>query len=274
MLEWLDVKTTNGDPKGSRLLQACLTVSGFYFMQKTYWSIIPAEVKYDEDLSPMAKLLFGEIASLCNERGYCWASNKYFAELYKSSKDSVSRWISELVKKEYVETEINAGGDRQICLGVSAKMPRGIGKNAEHNNKENNKENIPKFSAKNLGSHSEAPDPEISYTGVDEDGGELLSREKKPKESKIPKNKIAMALQRKFADMCLENLSMRPVIDARGYMIVLFAMNKGGLTEQLIIQLFEEWFTERKLADDKLAQITWALSGNNITAFKARNQIE
>lgn len=70
--------------------------------QKSYYAIIPANVRYDKDLAPNAKLLYGEITSLCNEKGYCWASNQYFAELYGASVLSVKRWVNSLVTKGYV----------------------------------------------------------------------------------------------------------------------------------------------------------------------------
>lgn len=73
---------------------------------KGYYSIIPAHVRYDKDLTPNAKLLYAEITSLCNEKGYCWASNDYFSELYGVTKTSVSRWIKSLAKKGYISTEI------------------------------------------------------------------------------------------------------------------------------------------------------------------------
>ena len=74
-------------------------------LKKSYYAIIPAEVRYDEELPPNAKLLYGEITSLCNEKGYCWATNQYFADLYKVSKITVSRWISTLYKKGYIAVE-------------------------------------------------------------------------------------------------------------------------------------------------------------------------
>lgn len=75
-------------------------------MNKNYYAIIPANVRYDKDLTPNAKLLYGEITALCNEKGYCWASNSYFSELYNTKKETISRWISQLVKKGYLSTEI------------------------------------------------------------------------------------------------------------------------------------------------------------------------
>ena len=73
--------------------------------QKAYYAIMPAEVRYDKDLPPNAKLLYGEITALCNDKGYCWATNQYFADLYKVSKITVSRWISTLNKKGYISID-------------------------------------------------------------------------------------------------------------------------------------------------------------------------
>jgi len=70
----------------------------------SYYAIIPANVRYDEDLTPNAKLLYGEITALCNMKGYCWASNSYFASLYKVSTVSISKWVKQLVDKGYIES--------------------------------------------------------------------------------------------------------------------------------------------------------------------------
>lgn len=68
----------------------------------SYYAIIPAEVRYDKDLPPNAKLLYGEITALCNKEGYCFASNEYFANLYGVSKRSITGWIAALADKGYI----------------------------------------------------------------------------------------------------------------------------------------------------------------------------
>lgn len=73
---------------------------------RAYYAIIPANVRYDDNLTANAKLLYGEITALCNEKGYCWANNSYFADLYKVSNVSISKWISELEEKGYLHREI------------------------------------------------------------------------------------------------------------------------------------------------------------------------
>ena len=78
-------------------------------MNKSYYAIIPANVRYDNELTPNAKLLYGEITALCNEKGYCWATNNYFAELYGVSKTSISKWIKQLIDKGYIKSQINEG---------------------------------------------------------------------------------------------------------------------------------------------------------------------
>lgn len=70
--------------------------------KRSYYAIIPANVRYDEKLNAHAKLLYGEITALCNEKGYCWASNEYFADLYKVSAKSITRWINSLEQNGYI----------------------------------------------------------------------------------------------------------------------------------------------------------------------------
>ena len=71
-----------------------------------YYAILPADVRYNELLIPNAKILYAEITALTDKKGYCWASNSYFAQLYNVSKITVSKWISMLEKEGYIQTQL------------------------------------------------------------------------------------------------------------------------------------------------------------------------
>ena len=70
-----------------------------------FYAIIPASVRYDENLKPNAKLLYGEITALANQEGFCWADNRYFSNLYKVDHKTISRWISQLEEGNYLRIQ-------------------------------------------------------------------------------------------------------------------------------------------------------------------------
>ena len=89
-----------------------------------YYAVIPANIRYDKRLKPNAKLLYGEITCLTNKKGFCWAENAYFADLFEVSNETISRWISQLSDFGYIEVEIckKSGNKRKISLfGFSVK---------------------------------------------------------------------------------------------------------------------------------------------------------
>ncbi len=71
-----------------------------------YYAIIPAIVRYDNHLNGNAKLLYGELTALANERGYCWATNQYFANLYNVSKRTIISWLKQLEERNYIKMQI------------------------------------------------------------------------------------------------------------------------------------------------------------------------
>lgn len=72
----------------------------------SYYAIIPADVRYDQNIPGKAILLYGEITALCNQKGYCWASNDYFAKLYGVNSKSIQRWIKNLEDQGYISREV------------------------------------------------------------------------------------------------------------------------------------------------------------------------
>lgn len=76
-----------------------------------YFAIIPANVRYDNDISPNAKLLYGEITALCNKMGFCWATNEYFSSLYNLSDRTIRSLLKQLSDKNYIKIIIK---DHQI----------------------------------------------------------------------------------------------------------------------------------------------------------------
>ena len=81
----------------------------------SYYSIIPATVRYDHNLKANEKLMYGEITALSSKNGYCWAENRYFAELYNVHKITISKWLKNLEDNGYIRTELKyVYGTKQV----------------------------------------------------------------------------------------------------------------------------------------------------------------
>ena len=102
----------------------------------SYYAIIPANVRYS-DLKPNAKLLYGEITALSNKHGFCFASNNYFANLYKVNKNTISSWISDLKNKGFIEVTIERDLRNVItkrCIGILRNANHPIHEKLKYNN--------------------------------------------------------------------------------------------------------------------------------------------
>lgn len=93
-----------------------------------YYAILPANVRYDTELSSTAKLLYAEITALSNTFGYCTAKNKYFAELYGIAPRSIQRTLEQLSEKGYIRVERDKT-PRKIFISTVTKMSRQGDKN-------------------------------------------------------------------------------------------------------------------------------------------------
>ena len=110
--------------------------------QPNYYAILSAEVRYDNRLKANVKLLFAEITALCNMNAECFASNKYFADLYGKSKTSISVWISELVKYGYIKVHYTYKvGTKEILNRYISILKGGIQENLNTPYKKTSKSN-------------------------------------------------------------------------------------------------------------------------------------
>jgi hypothetical protein len=96
---------------------------------KNGYSICFNEWAMDKSIKSELGLLL-IISGLTAEKGYCYASNEYFAKLFKIDECTVSRRIAKLDKKGYVKLNYDKSGayvkSREIRL---AKTPTSLGKN-------------------------------------------------------------------------------------------------------------------------------------------------
>lgn len=103
-----------------------------------YYAIITAEVRYAPNLTANAKLLYAEITALANKSGACWASNKYFAELYNVKERAISDWVRQLEVGGFVVVKITNNTQRRISVNPTlVKIHRGGSENSLVNTKTN-----------------------------------------------------------------------------------------------------------------------------------------
>ena len=110
----------------------------------SFYAILPAYVRYEKRLKPAERLLFAEISALTNKFGYCTASNGYFAELYETRKETVSKWISHLSELGFLRLEMVYEGkqikgrkiwiDEKVMAPIDEKVMAPIDEKVKGNN--------------------------------------------------------------------------------------------------------------------------------------------
>lgn len=89
-----------------------------------FYAVIPADIRYDDSIPANAKLLYGEISALIGREGFCYATNQYFAKVFRMNEDTITRLITKLEKAGYIHRLLDrdtAGKveRRRIYLNVS-----------------------------------------------------------------------------------------------------------------------------------------------------------
>lgn len=122
------------------------------YMSKLKGLWISSNILLNEELSDKEKIVLSIISYLSDETGSCFASNKYIASIVNVTSDRVSKIVSTLKKKGYIEaklklkTESKEVESRQIIPnkeklnGYSERYLQGIGENNKDiiNNIKNN----------------------------------------------------------------------------------------------------------------------------------------
>tara|TARA_R110002110_G_scaffold128587_4_gene308319 strand:+ start:2761 stop:3408 length:648 start_codon:yes stop_codon:yes gene_type:complete len=112
-------------------------------MKANYYAIIPANVRYS-NIKANSKLLYGEISALSNKHGYCFATNRYFSELYNVNKNTISLWIKDLSDNKFIDVYIERDESKQVIqrrlsiakiadTPITKKDDSPITKNGEYN---------------------------------------------------------------------------------------------------------------------------------------------
>lgn len=96
---------------------------------ETYFVVIPYPVLVDPELSDVDRIVYGEISALTNKEGYCFASNKYIAEVLNKTVSTTRRSIYKLTERGYISVDISKedGNTRKIYLHIS------VGNNSKMN---------------------------------------------------------------------------------------------------------------------------------------------
>lgn len=146
-------------------------------VKPAFWAVLPAAVRYDEELPPNAKLLYAEISSLTDRRGYCYASNEYFTRVFSLSERTIQNLLNALKRSGYIRILDGSGGSgrRKIFAGLNPLLDNpaencGVtpqknspnpAKNCTQTSIENKKENNPPKAPQGAGADfvpKEAPD--------------------------------------------------------------------------------------------------------------------
>lgn len=218
------------------------------------YGIIPAKVRYSQDLTDFEKLLFVEITALTNPDGYCFASNKYLGEIYDKSESTISRSITKLEKFGFIAREVvkNENGEviqrklyplmDHLSRTLYANLQGGIRKNdntpIRKNAQYNNKNTI-----NNKNTNSMADAPKIILQTISSFYEEVKTEMHKCLSKRFEKHIVATVLENQIKEF-IEYWSVREFLNSRGQKIKSLA-----LTVSTWCKNGDDWGEVRKMYD-------------------------
>lgn len=95
-------------------------------MKEYIYAFIPKSVLTDNRLTSLEKLLLIHMVSLCKNKDYCWTTNGRFCDIYKVSRQTISKSINNLTKLGYLRSDYDKfkvnGEKRKIFLSDTFKL--------------------------------------------------------------------------------------------------------------------------------------------------------
>ena len=91
---------------------------------------IPKEILLNNELNDKEKILLSIVLCLSTELGYCFAGNRYLSNILGVTINRVSKIISSLKDKDFIEVKINYDDEKKYIrsreLKLTDKMLKGI----------------------------------------------------------------------------------------------------------------------------------------------------
>lgn len=151
----------------------------------SYYSILTADVRYHDKLSPFDKLLYSDITALTNKKGYCNASNKYFSKVFNKSIRAISRSISTLSdnslitttlirdenneiveRKIYLNQTVSIGMEENVYTPIAKNDDTPIAKNVQYNNTSNINTTSKNIKSNNINIITKKESIDLSIIGI------------------------------------------------------------------------------------------------------------
>lgn len=142
------------------------------------FSVIPTEIMINKEISSTAKVLYGIISSLTNEKGYCWASNKYLGGLMSLSERQISTNINNLSSIGLIISDVEKNHKRKIVLTQKIvgrkKTSKGVEENCVGDRRKLLHNNIKEYYKDNTILADKSAEQEVEHLKVKDDINSIL----------------------------------------------------------------------------------------------------
>lgn len=103
-------------------------------MEEDFIGLLPAQIRYNRDLKPNEKVLYSELLIKSYPLEYCEINNMDLATAFHVTRQSVSGWLSDLVRAGYIEIKVKIADpklgrvERKIYPLISSETRQALSK--------------------------------------------------------------------------------------------------------------------------------------------------